>query len=57
MSQRHFTHLIIASSPLYSYLSSDDYDAVWDEYCRYKRMVPCCGAILINTHGDKVREA
>lgn len=54
LSQRSFTHLIIASSPLYSDLSAEDYDAVWEEYCRYKRMVPCCGGILINSEGDKV---
>lgn len=54
MSQRNFTHLIIASSPLYNDLNSDDYDAVWEEYCRYKRMVPCCGGILFNASGDKV---
>ena len=54
LSQRQFTHLIIASSPLYTNLNSDDYDAVWEEYCSYKRMVPCCGGILINREGDKV---
>ncbi len=53
-SQRHFTHLIIASSPLYTNLGAKDYDGVWEEYCRYKRMVPCCGGILINKQGDKV---
>lgn len=54
LQQRQFTHLIIASSPLYSHLGSEDYDAVWEEYCRYKRMVPCCGGILVNETGDKV---
>ncbi|ORY20476.1 Dcp2, box A domain-domain-containing protein [Naematelia encephala] len=57
-SQRTFTHLIVASSPLFAALHGGsegiDYDAVWDEYCRYKRMVPCCGGILINAKGDKV---
>lgn len=53
-SQRNFTHLIIASSPLYSHLGVKDYDGVWEEYCTYKRMVPCCGGILINKGGDKV---
>jgi mRNA-decapping enzyme subunit 2 len=37
------------------YAGSDiDYDAVWVEYCTYKKMVPCCGAILINGTYDKV---
>ena len=54
LSQRSFSHLIVASSPLYGHLTDDDYDEVWDQYCRYKRMVPCCGGILINADGDKV---
>jgi mRNA-decapping enzyme subunit 2 len=54
MNQRNFTYLIIASSPLYTNVSQDAYDEVWDEYCRYKRMVPCCGGILVNKTGDKV---
>ncbi|WWD22542.1 hypothetical protein CI109_107035 [Kwoniella shandongensis] len=56
LSQRHFTRLIIESSPLYKQLMKDggvDYDRVWEEYCSYKRMVPCCGGILINRNGDK----
>ncbi|EJT47348.1 deadenylation-dependent decapping-related protein [Trichosporon asahii var. asahii CBS 2479] len=53
LGQRQFTHLIIASSPLYA--DTDiDYDAVWEEYCAYKKMVPCCGGILINDTADKV---
>lgn len=31
-----------------------DYESVWDEYKSYKRMVPCCGGILLNKEGDKV---
>ncbi|ODN96275.1 hypothetical protein I350_08286 [Cryptococcus amylolentus CBS 6273] len=57
LSQRHFTRLIIESSPLYKRLvSSDsiDHDSVWDEYRSYKRMVPCCGGIMLNKQGDKV---
>ncbi|ORX34807.1 hypothetical protein BD324DRAFT_604335 [Kockovaella imperatae] len=54
LSQRNFTHLIIASSPLYTHLSDEEYDQVWEEYCNYKRMVPCCGGILINDAADKV---
>lgn len=53
LSQRHFTQLIIASSPLYANWEID-YDAVWAEYCAYKKMVPCCGGILLNQDGDKV---
>ncbi|KIY30842.1 mRNA-decapping enzyme subunit 2 [Cryptococcus gattii E566] len=57
LSQRQFTRLIIESSPLYSRLvsgSAVDYESVWDEYKSYKRMVPCCGGILLNKEGDKV---
>jgi hypothetical protein len=57
LSQRHFTQLIISSSPMYSSLAGDegvDYDNVWAEYISYKSMVPCCGGILINQDGDKV---
>ncbi|OWZ52898.1 mRNA-decapping enzyme subunit 2 [Cryptococcus neoformans c45] len=57
LSQRQFTRLIIESSPLYSRLvsgSTVDYESVWDEYKSYKRMVPCCGGILLNKEGDKV---
>nr|ODN87587.1 hypothetical protein L203_03366 [Cryptococcus depauperatus CBS 7841] len=59
LSQRHFTRLIIESSPLYRQLisSSDggvDHNTVWDEYRSYKRMVPCCGGILLNKEADKV---
>jgi hypothetical protein len=32
-----------------------DYDAVWAEYVAYKSMVPCCGGIILNEAGDKVR--
>lgn len=54
LSQRQFTHLIIESSPLYANLEGGiDYDAVWAEYCAYKKMVPCCGGILLNSAGDK----
>jgi mRNA-decapping enzyme subunit 2 len=53
-NQRNFTHLLIASSPLYSSIGDIDYDSIWDDYCSYKRMVPCCGGILINREGDKV---
>lgn len=53
LSQRHFTQLIIASSPLYANWDID-YDFVWGEYCAYKKMVPCCGGILLNQDGDKV---
>lgn len=53
LGQRQFTHLIIASSPLYAD-TEIDYDAVWEEYCAYKKMVPCCGGILINDTADKV---
>ncbi|GFZ51995.1 mRNA decapping complex subunit 2 [Saitozyma sp. JCM 24511] len=56
LSQRHFTQLIISSSPMYSSLAGDegvDYDNVWAEYISYKSMVPCCGGILINQDGDK----
>jgi mRNA-decapping enzyme subunit 2 len=56
LSQRHFTQLIISSSPFYSSLAGDegvDYDSVWAEYISYKSMVPCCGGILINSVGDK----
>lgn len=53
LSQRQFTHLLIASSPLYAQ-SDIDYDAVWEEYWAYKRMVPVCGAIMVNFQGDKV---
>lgn len=53
LSQRQFTHLIIASSPVHA-VNEIDYDAVWQEYCAYKKMVPCCGGILINDAGDKV---
>lgn len=53
LSQRHFTQLIIASSPMYANWDID-YDAVWAEYCAYKKMVPCCGGILLNQDGDKV---
>lgn len=59
LSQRHFTQLIISSSPMYSSLAGDegvDYDNVWAEYISYKSMVPCCGGILINQDGDKVSE-
>lgn len=31
-----------------------DYESVWDEYKSYKRMVPCCGGILLNKERDKV---
>lgn len=34
--------------------SAVDYESVWDEYKSYKRMVPCCGGILLNKEGDKV---
>ncbi|TYJ51827.1 hypothetical protein B9479_007585 [Cryptococcus floricola] len=57
LSQRHFTRLIIESSPLYKRLVSSgsiDHDSVWDEYRSYKRMVPCCGGIMLNKQGDKV---
>ncbi|KAK8845593.1 hypothetical protein IAR55_006309 [Kwoniella newhampshirensis] len=56
LSQRNFTRLIIESSPLYKQLMKDgglNYDRIWEEYCSYKRMVPCCGGILINRDGDK----
>ncbi|WWC66798.1 uncharacterized protein I206_100704 [Kwoniella pini CBS 10737] len=56
LSQRVFTRIIIESSPLYASLMAQggvDYDQVWAEYCSYKRMVPCCGGILINQDGDK----
>ncbi|WWC58153.1 uncharacterized protein I303_100688 [Kwoniella dejecticola CBS 10117] len=56
LSQRNFTRVIIESSPLYASLMAQggvDYDQVWEEYCSYKRMVPCCGGILINKDGDK----
>ncbi|WRT63811.1 uncharacterized protein IL334_000736 [Kwoniella shivajii] len=56
LSQRNFTRIIIESSPLYAALMAQggvDYDQVWEEYCSYKRMVPCCGGILINKDGDK----
>ncbi|WVW81843.1 hypothetical protein I302_103841 [Kwoniella bestiolae CBS 10118] len=56
LSQRNFTRIIIESSPLYASLMAQggvDYDQVWEEYCSYKRMVPCCGGILINKDGDK----
>ncbi|WVQ76148.1 hypothetical protein IAR50_005799 [Cryptococcus sp. DSM 104548] len=57
LSQRHFTRLIIESSPLYKRLVSSgsiDHDSVWDDYRSYKRMVPCCGGIMLNKQGDKV---
>ncbi|TXT16055.1 hypothetical protein VHUM_00558 [Vanrija humicola] len=53
LSQRQFTHLIIESSPLYAN-SAIDYDAIWEEYCAYKKMVPCCGGIIISSNEDKV---
>lgn len=53
LSQRQFTHLIIESSPLYAN-SAIDYDAIWEEYCAYKKMVPCCGGIIISANEDKV---
>ncbi|WWC85845.1 uncharacterized protein L201_000712 [Kwoniella dendrophila CBS 6074] len=56
LSQRNFTRIIIESSPLYASLMAQggvNYDQVWEEYCSYKRMVPCCGGILINKIGDK----
>ncbi|WVQ62674.1 uncharacterized protein L199_000821 [Kwoniella botswanensis] len=56
LSQRNFTRIIIESSPLYASLMAQrglSYDQVWEEYCSDKRMVPCCGGILINKDGDK----
>ncbi|OCF40735.1 hypothetical protein I317_05430 [Kwoniella heveanensis CBS 569] len=56
LSQRNFTRIIIESSPLYVSLMNQggvDYDQLWEDYCSYKRMVPCCGGILINKDGDK----
>ncbi|KAL7418683.1 mRNA-decapping enzyme subunit 2 [Cryptotrichosporon argae] len=52
LNQRQFTRILIDSSPLYA-AAGVDHDAVWDEYCAYKKMVPCCGAIIISAQGDK----
>jgi mRNA-decapping enzyme subunit 2 len=62
LSQKHFTKVIIASSPLYANLVDEDgqpvnYEATWDRYTKYKRMVPTCGVILINAKESKVSVA
>ena len=59
LSQKHFSKVIIASSPLYSHLVDEDglpinYDLTWDRYTTYKRMVPTCGVVLINAERTKV---
>jgi mRNA-decapping enzyme subunit 2 len=57
LSQRNFTQLIIASSPIFSSLAGPDgvnYNAVWTDYMSYKSMVPCCGGILLNKDATKV---
>ncbi|RXK34654.1 hypothetical protein M231_08089 [Tremella mesenterica] len=56
LSQKYFTELILASSPLAAELNDRggyNHDEVWAEYCSYKKMVPVCGGILINKAGDK----
>jgi hypothetical protein len=59
LSQKHFTKLLIASSPLYSSIVDEtgrpiDYDSTWEKYTQYKRMVPTCGVALINVKESKV---
>jgi mRNA-decapping enzyme subunit 2 len=59
LSQKHFTKVIISSSPLYANLVDEDgepidYDKTWDRYTKYKRMVPTCGVILVNAQQTKV---
>lgn len=56
LGQKNFSQLLISQSPLAHELGGTggvDYDAVWAEYCDYKKMVPVCGGILINKSGDK----
>jgi hypothetical protein len=59
LSQKHFSRVIISSSPLYSNLIDEDglpinYETTWDRYTAYKRMVPTCGVVLINAKRTKV---
>jgi len=54
MTQKIFTHALVKNNILYRLYGGGDNDDVWDAYCDYKKMVPCCGGILINAAGDKV---
>ncbi|TXT12492.1 uncharacterized protein COLE_02902 [Cutaneotrichosporon oleaginosum] len=51
LNQRNLTQLLLEHTGQYPGL---DFDEQWQKFLAYKKVVPCCGGILLNTTGDKV---
>ncbi|GMK58933.1 hypothetical protein CspeluHIS016_0603750 [Cutaneotrichosporon spelunceum] len=51
LSQKEFTKEILQLDD--SYRDKYDFDEEWKSFLKYKKVVPCCGGILLNRTGDK----
>ncbi|BEI99281.1 hypothetical protein CcaverHIS631_0403240 [Cutaneotrichosporon cavernicola] len=51
LTQKEFTKQILELDD--SYRDQYDFDEEWRSFLKYKKVVPCCGGILLNRTGDK----